>query len=117
MTSTGAGKPRVYLAMGLPEHVRGWIDEACEVEEFPGGGRAPREALAEALPRVTGLLTSNQIKVDTALIDANPQLVVVSNFGVGYDNVDVQHATSRGVLVCNTPDVLTDAVADLTYGF
>jgi glyoxylate reductase len=42
---------------------------------------------------------------------------VISNNGVGYDNVDIPYATSRGVLVCNTPGVLTDAVADLTYGF
>ncbi|HZU77890.1 MAG TPA: D-glycerate dehydrogenase, partial [Dehalococcoidia bacterium] len=117
MTTGSVGKPRVYLGVGMPPHVRAWIDAACEVEEYAGGGRAPREALVEALPRVVGLLTSNQVRIDNDLIAANPQLVVVSNVGVGYDNVDIPFATAHGLLVCNTPDVLTDAVADLTYGF
>jgi glyoxylate reductase len=71
----------------------------------------------ETLPAVAGILTSNQVLIDNQLIDAAPGLKVVSNFGVGYDNVDIPHATKRGLLVCNTPVVLNDAVADLTIGF
>jgi len=54
--------------------------------------------------------------IDNDLIDAAPELEVVSNTGVGYDNVDIPYATQRGLLVCNTPVVLNDAVADLTLG-
>jgi glyoxylate reductase len=110
-------RPRVYLAMPLIASARAILDAACDVVEYSGPGRAPREALVAALPEVDGILTSNQVKIDNDLIDACPGLRVVSNNGVGYDNVDIPYATSKGVLVCNTPGVLTDAVADLMYGF
>jgi lactate dehydrogenase-like 2-hydroxyacid dehydrogenase len=54
--------------------------------------------------------------IGAALFDALPALEIVSNFGVGYDNVDVGEAARRGIVVTNTPDVLTDEVADLTLG-
>jgi lactate dehydrogenase-like 2-hydroxyacid dehydrogenase len=55
-------------------------------------------------------------KVDAAFIDALPELEIIANLGVGYDSVDVVHAAQRGIVVTNTPDVLTDEVADLTLG-
>ncbi|MCQ8782010.1 2-hydroxyacid dehydrogenase [Mangrovibrevibacter kandeliae] len=55
-------------------------------------------------------------KVDAALMDALPQLEIISHFGVGYDGVDVAHAVSRGLMVTNTPDVLNDEVADTAVG-
>ncbi len=110
-------RPRVYLAMPLIPSARAILAAACDVVQYEGTGRVPRDVLAEALPDVDGLLTSNQIRVDNELIDACPGLRVISNNGVGYDNVDIPYATSKGVLVCNTPGVLTDAVADLMYGF
>ncbi len=116
-SQTGGGKPRVFLATPVHEHVRQWIDAACDVIPFEGSGRPTRDDLVRVLPDVVGVLTSNQLKIDNDLIAANPQLKVVSNYGVGYDNVDIPFATAHGLLVCNTPDVLTDAVADLTYGF
>ena len=54
--------------------------------------------------------------VDAALIDALPNLQIIGNFGVGYDAVDAKHAATRNVMVTNTPDVLTDEVADTTIG-
>ena len=54
--------------------------------------------------------------IGAAEMDALPDLRAVANFGVGYDNVDVEEATRRGIVVSNTPDVLTDAVADLAVG-
>ena len=107
--------PPVYLAAGLPAHVRAAIDAACTVVA-EDTGRPSRERLAEVLPRVLGALVSNQIRIDNDLIAANPQLRVLSNFGVGYDNVDIPFATAHGLLVCNTPEVLNEAVADLTFG-
>jgi glyoxylate reductase len=108
-------KPRIFLATPVPDHVRAMIDDACEVVTVPGGGRPTRDQLAQILPTVEGILTSNQVKIDNALIDACPDLKVVANNGVGYDNVDIPYATSKGVLVCNTPGVLNGAVADLTF--
>lgn len=58
----------------------------------------------------------SHVKIDGALFDALPKLEIISNFGVGYDNVDAREAGKRGLVVTNTPDVLTDEVADLTLG-
>ena len=55
-------------------------------------------------------------RVDRGLIDALPNLEIISSFGVGYDHVDAAHAGTKGIVVTNTPDVLTDEVADLTLG-
>ena len=75
-----------------------------------------REELLAGIAEADGLLGSAQLPVDAEVLAAAPHLRVVSNFGVGYDNVDVAAATQRGVIVCNTPGVLSDAVADLTMG-
>ncbi len=109
------GKPRILLATIVPEHVRALLDDACEVVTAPGGARPTAEQLAELLPSVEGVLTTNQMAVPNALIDRCPGLRVIANNGVGYDNVDIPYATSKGVLVCNTPGVLSGAVADLTF--
>ena len=61
-----------------------------------------------------GLLSLLTDRIDREVIDANPALRVISNYAVGYDNVDVRHATSRGIPVTNTPGVLTNAVAEHT---
>ncbi|MGE0358859.1 MAG: 2-hydroxyacid dehydrogenase [Burkholderiales bacterium] len=69
--------------------------------------------LAEHGAAVDAVVSTSRNGVDAALIDALPKLRLVSHFGVGYDNVDVAHAKRKGVAVSNTPDVLTDCVADL----
>ncbi len=79
--------------------------------------RAPtREELHAAARGRHALLALAVDRVDAALLDAaGPQLRIVANYAVGFDNVDVTEATRRGVFVTNTPDVLTDATADLTF--
>lgn len=59
---------------------------------------------------------ASTVVVDAAFIDALPNLEIIANFGVGYDAVDARHAAARGVMVTNTPDVLTDEVADTAVG-
>lgn len=78
-------------------------------------GKAPDKArlLAEVGPSIEAVASSVRTPVDAALLDALPNAKLVANFGVGYENVDVEHARKRGILVTNTPDVLTDCVADL----
>jgi glyoxylate reductase len=63
-----------------------------------------------------GLVSVLTDAIDRAVIDAAPQLKVVANVAVGYNNIEVPYARSRGVIVTNTPDVLTDSVADFTWG-
>jgi lactate dehydrogenase-like 2-hydroxyacid dehydrogenase len=76
------------------------------------------EALvAEIAPRVRAIASSApSAKVDRALIERLPHLEIISSFGVGYDNIDVKAATEREIVVCNTPQVLTEEVADTALG-
>ncbi|WP_298956826.1 2-hydroxyacid dehydrogenase [uncultured Methylobacterium sp.] len=73
------------------------------------------EVLAELGPRIRGMAVSH-VQVDGALLDRLPNLEIVANFGVGYDTIDAAECGRRGVTVTNTPDVLTDEVADLALG-
>jgi len=78
--------------------------------------RAPTRDEVVALARdADGLLCLLTERIDAALFDATPRLRVVSNYAVGVDNIDVAEATRRGILVTNTPDVLAEATADLTW--
>ncbi len=72
--------------------------------------------LAEHAEEITVAVTSGRTGVDAELMTALPHLGAVVNFGVGYDTTDVEAAASRGVAVSNTPDVLTDCVADTAVG-
>ncbi|MEZ5843704.1 MAG: 2-hydroxyacid dehydrogenase [Hyphomicrobiaceae bacterium] len=75
------------------------------------------QVIAEAGPRVEVLATGgHHYMVDRALIDRLPKLRIVSNFGVGYDGVDAAYCASKGIVVTNTPDVLTEEVADTALG-
>ncbi len=80
------------------------IDAAC-----------PTAELTELAGPAAGLFCLLSERVDAALLDAAPNLRIVANMAVGYDNVDVAACAERGVMVTNTPDVLTDATADLTW--
>ncbi len=73
----------------------------------------PAAFLAANAGSIDALVSTSRSGVNAALLDALPNLKLVAHFGVGYDNVDVEHARRRGVVVTNTPDVLTDCVADL----
>ena len=76
----------------------------------------PAEFLAARGDEITAAVTSGRTGVDAELMSALPNLGAVVNFGVGYDTTDVDAAAARGVLVSNTPDVLTDCVADTAVG-
>jgi glyoxylate reductase len=76
----------------------------------------PREELLLRARGVSGILSTMSDRMDAELMEAaGPGLRVISNFAVGVNNIDVAEATRRGVRVCNTPDVLTDATADLGF--
>jgi len=78
-----------------------------------GQAADPKAFLAAHAASIEAVVSSSRNGVNAALIDSLPNLKMVAHFGVGYDNVDAEHARSKGVVVSNTPDVLTDCVADL----
>jgi glyoxylate reductase len=85
---------------------------------WPGGCRTQLLATGQQLPRsdeITALIPLLSHKIDATILDGLPRLKVVANYAVGYDNVDVPAAAEREIIVTNTPDVLTDATADLTW--
>lgn len=106
-------KPNIYLSQSVSEKVRGYLKEYCEVREWRGEDRIPRETLLQEIANVEGLLTAWH-KIDEELLTAAPNLKVVSNVSVGYNNFDVQALKERNVIGTNTPYVLDDTVADLT---
>jgi glyoxylate reductase len=102
----------VLIACRLPAAGRVCIAEACEIRE--GGLDASAARLLELARGVDAIVADPTVAVDEALLEAaGPRLRVVANFAVGYDNVDLEACGRRGVLVTNTPDVLTDATAEL----
>jgi lactate dehydrogenase-like 2-hydroxyacid dehydrogenase len=110
------GRPLVYLAVPPPADVLARIEAECDVVKFGERGGPAKPELLSALHDIDGVLSTTRVPFDEETFAAAPKLRIVSNFGVGYDNVDVPAATRHEVLVCNTPGVLSDAVADLTIG-
>ncbi|MCC2627661.1 MAG: Glyoxylate reductase [Thermomicrobiales bacterium] len=91
------------------------LREATKVELWDGELPPTPEELDALLDGCDGAITLLTDQVDGSVLDRHPSLRVISNFAVGYDNIDVPAATERGVLVCNTPEVLTNATADHTW--
>lgn len=88
------------------------INASCDAKVWPGEIPLPREALLENIRDVDGLLCLLTDKIDAEILGQALRLRVISNYAVGYDNIDVAAATQRGILVGNTPGVLTETVAD-----
>jgi glyoxylate reductase len=106
---------RCFVTRELPgpalDRLRSFHDVEVWGERLP----PPYEVLAAHAARSEGLLTLLTDRVDAALIDGSPDLRAIANYAVGYDNIDLDAAAARGIPVGNTPDVLTDATADLTW--
>jgi glyoxylate reductase len=107
-------KPPVLITRKLPSSVIARLEASCDVERFEGDGNMPHEALVARIAGKQGLISLITDAVDAATIAAATDLRVVANVGVGYNNIDVAAARQRGIVVTNTPDILTDATADFT---
>ena len=107
-------KPAVLLTRKLPASVIARLEAAFDLDRFDGDGAMPHGELVARIAGKQGLIPTVTERVDRAVIDAGTALRVIANVGVGYNNIDVAAAKSRGIVVTNTPDVLTDATADFT---
>jgi glyoxylate reductase len=107
-------RPPAYLVFPAPADALAQIEAACAVERWSGPGMPTVDDLCRSLGESEGLFISTVNHVTEDVMAAAPRLRVISSFGVGFDHVDISAATRRRILVCNTPGVLTDAVADLT---
>ena len=116
--ATGApeGQPRVFIARRIPDEGIAAISAGSDARVWDGDLPPPRAELLERIRGCAGVVTLLTDKVDDEFLDAaGPQLKVVSNYAVGFDNVDVPACTKRGVAVGNTPGVLTETTADLAW--
>ena len=121
-TEAGAAIPsarqvsRTFVARRIPDEGLGMVTAETDADVWDGDLPPPRDELLRRVRGVDGVLTLLTDRVDEELLDAaGPQLRVVSNFAVGFDNIDVAICTRRNVAVGNTPGVLTDTTADLAF--
>jgi glyoxylate reductase len=108
-------RPKVFVTRRIPEVGLSRIRAACDAEVWPEQLPPPYDLIKRKLADCDGLVSLLTDRVDGELLDAGPRLKVVSNFAVGFNNVDVPAATARGVCVGNTPGALTDATADCAF--
>ncbi len=108
-------KPRVFIARTIAQEALDKIAQATEMEVWPGELPPSYETILKKARDAEGLVTMLSDKIDTALIAASPELKVISNYAVGFDNISVSEATKRHIFVSNTPTVLTKTTADNAF--
>lgn len=109
------GKPKVFVTRIIPSAGLDRIREFCEARVWEDELPPPREVLLRETRDADGLVSLLTDRVDGELMDACPRLRVVSNYAVGFDNIDVPAATMRGIVAGNTPGVLTETTADFAF--
>lgn len=106
---------RVFVTRRLPGDALGRLAAAHEVDLWPERLPPPRTELLRGAAQAHGLLALLTDRIDAELIAAAPELRAIANYAVGFDNIDLAAARARGIAVGNTPGVLTEATADLTF--
>ncbi len=106
---------KVYLTFDPPGRARAMLEERFDVVVWESDGFATPEALATHLCDAVGLYCTITTPVNDSLLEAAPQLRVVSQCAVGVNNIDLEACRRRGVLVGHTPDVLTETTADTAF--
>ena len=107
--------PRVLLTRRIPSSVLAKLEGECEVDLYTGPTAITREDLLGRLEGKDALICLLTDKVDTEVVTAATSLRIVANIAVGYNNIDLEACRERGIVVTNTPDVLTNACADFTW--
>ncbi|WP_448523067.1 glyoxylate reductase [Pseudothermotoga sp.] len=109
-------KFKVFVTRKILEEGLNMLRERYEVEVSDYDGVIPREMLLKKVKGVDALLSLLTDNIDAEVMDAaGPNLKIIANYAVGYNNIDVEEATKRGVMVTNTPGVLTETTADFAW--
>jgi len=109
-------RPKVYISRRIPQVGISRLEQSCDVDVWRVDLPPERETVLSSISGCSALLTMLSDRVDGEMMDAaGPQLRVIANFGVGYNNIDVEEASRRKIRVGNTPGVLTDATADIAF--
>ena len=106
-------KPKVFVTYPMPDQHLEPLRAVAEISKWPGPGRCPEDIAVKEVADAVGVV--GVMRWTPEILDKAPQLRVIANTAVGYDSVDVPAATARGIIVTNTPGVLTDTTADLAF--
>ena len=112
MTDT---RPILYLSRLLPDPVMAIVREQFQLVQYPHDALPAPSALREGLCQADAAIVTLGDRIDAETIHAATRLKILANYAVGHNNIDLAAARQRGLTVTNTPDVLTDATADLTW--
>ncbi len=108
-------KPKVYVTRRVPQAGIDLLKKECDVEVNPEDRPLKRDELLQNIQGKDGILCLLTDKIDAEVFDTVPEIKGFANYAVGYDNIDIEEATRRGVPISNTPDVLTDATAEMAW--
>ncbi|GIN20894.1 MAG TPA: D-glycerate dehydrogenase [Bacillus bacterium] len=108
-------KPKVYVSQPIAQEVKDYLAQYCDVKVWDQKELIKREDLLKEIADVDGLITSGR-KITENLLNHAPNLKVVSNISVGYNNFDIEVMKKRNIIGTNTPGVLDETVADLAFG-
>jgi glyoxylate reductase len=109
-------KPRLLVTGRIPTDILARLESVCEVDSHTGDTPLSPAELVSRIRDKHGVISQITERIDRPVLEAARELRVVANIAVGYDNIDVAAARERGVIVTNTPDVLTNATADFVFG-
>jgi len=113
---SGSERKKVYVTRKLPEEAMKLLEEKFDVEVWTEEMPPPKEVLIEKVKNIDGLICLLTEKIDEEVINAaGPRLRGICQVAVGYDNIDVEAATKKGIYVTNTPGVLTETTADYAF--
>ena len=107
-------KPSVLVTRRIPSSALARLEDACDVDLYDRGD-LPHDELLSRIPGKQALVSVVTDTIDRAVLEAGRDLKVIATIAVGYNNIDVAAARERGIIVTNTPDVLTESTADLTW--
>ncbi|MGP4077615.1 2-hydroxyacid dehydrogenase [Halobacillus sp. K22] len=109
-------KPKVYITRKIPSSIVEKIENTCDVEMWQEENiPVPKEVIENKIQEIDGLFCLLTESIDENLLERANNLKVISNMAVGYNNIDIEAAKRKGITVTNTPGILTDTTADLTF--
>src|SRR5262245_47785255 len=107
--------PKILIPRRLPSAVLAKLEASADIDLYTGDGAIPPAELCARVADKDALISLLTDAIDRSVVDAGPALKVIANVAVGFNNIDIPYALSRGVVVTHTPDVLTESVADFTW--
>ncbi|ADD07864.1 D-glycerate dehydrogenase [Candidatus Aciduliprofundum boonei] len=107
---------KIFLTRKIPDDgIKILKNAGLDIEIFPYDRIPKKEEIIAGIKDADALISLLADRIDKEIIDSAPKLKVIGNYAVGYNNIDVEYAKKKGIIVTNTPGVLTDATADLTF--